>query len=104
MPDPFDRVTLKHFGQNTDASGVRRYEHAQLPGDDLPEEPISTQTIAHSLAKAGQFLNEFADSRACAGQFSENGKKASAGRGFQHDVRRRDRGSDIGDECQPDRR
>ena len=38
--DALDRIALEHLRQDADAARVGRHEHAQLPGDDLVEEPI----------------------------------------------------------------
>ena len=37
-----------------DAARVRGYEHAQLPGDDLPKEAVSTEAIAYRVVESGQ--------------------------------------------------
>ena len=36
------------------ARGVGRHEHAQLPGDDLVEEAVGAQAVAHGVGEAGQ--------------------------------------------------
>ena len=46
--DPLDRVAFEHLGQHADATGVCWHEHAQLPGDDLAEEPIGPQAVPHA--------------------------------------------------------
>src|SRR5882762_3097815 len=52
---------------------------------------------------AGTALGKFGENEQGSGEFSEDDKKASAGRWFQNDVSRRDRGSNTGDTRQPDR-
>ena len=52
---------------------------------------------------AGAAVGELVENKGGAGEFGEDGKKAGASRRLQHDVGRRDRGSDAGDKCQPDR-
>ena len=53
---------------------------------------------------AGTALGKLVENERGAGEFSEDGKKAGAGRRLQNDVGGGDRGSDAGDVCQSDRR
>ena len=53
---------------------------------------------------AGTALGKFVENERGAGEFSEDGKKAGAGRRLQNDVGGGDRGSDAGDVCQSNRR
>src|SRR5215831_62983 len=52
----------------------------------------------------GAAVGELVENKGCAGQFSEDGKKASAGRRWKHDVRLSERGRGAGHECKVDRR
>ena len=49
--DSFDRIAFEHLGQHANASGVSRNEHAQLPRDDLPEEPIGAQAVSNTVGE-----------------------------------------------------
>ena len=52
--------------------------------------------------EAGTALGKFVENERGAGEFSKDGKKAGAGRRFEDDVGRRDRGRHAGDKRQPD--
>ena len=41
-------IALQHLRQHADAARVGGHEHAQLPGDDLMEEAVGFQPIAHA--------------------------------------------------------
>ena len=52
--DALQRKSLQQFRQNGRAGGVGRHEHAQLPGDDLVEQAVGAEPIAHLVGKTGQ--------------------------------------------------
>src|SRR5450631_4039527 len=53
--DAHDRITFQHPGEDGRASRIDWHKEAQLPRNDLAEQTVGTQPVAHRLGEAGQF-------------------------------------------------
>src|SRR3984893_7123469 len=53
--DAHDRITFQHLGEDRRTSRIHWDKETQLPRNDLAEQTVSTQPVAHRLGEAGQF-------------------------------------------------
>src|SRR3546814_8594549 len=58
LGDALDRIALQHLAQDGGTARIGRHEHAQLPGDDLVEQAIGAQAIAHGLGRSDEHTSE----------------------------------------------
>ena len=56
------------------------------------------------VEETGARFGELVEDERCAGKLGEDGEQAGAGRGLQHEIGRRERGREGGDEAERDRR